>query len=130
MRRSLLFIVTALIAGPWACKRAPSAAPVAVLDAAAQELAATPRDAGTGTDGGGRPKSLEVKITPEERARNKAYLDALNEGRSATRKKHYKEAIAAFDRAAKLKPYTARAYAEKGYAELLAGKFKAAEDDL
>jgi len=59
-----------------------------------------------------------------------AYVHAIARGRKATLAKNWTEAIAAFDEALANKPEDARALAEKGYAELLAKNFHAAQRDL
>jgi len=58
------------------------------------------------------------------------YTSALAGGRRATLAKDWAAAKAAFDAALRLRPHDARALAEKGYAELLAGETDAARSDL
>lgn len=69
-------------------------------------------------------------MTVDERAAARIYVAALGEGRKATRAKRYDAARAAFDRALVARPDDARAYAERGYASLLAGALDAASSDL
>jgi hypothetical protein len=62
--------------------------------------------------------------TKAEIAKRRANLVALAKGRKATTAKDWRTAIAAFDEAVRADPHDARAYAERGYAHLLA------DDDL
>jgi len=66
----------------------------------------------------------------EARARAAAYSKALAAARRATRARDYEQALAEFDRALKARPGDPRAYAEQGYAALLAKKFDLARDSL
>jgi hypothetical protein len=67
-----------------------------------------------------------------EKTHRKAYLDALAKGRAATAARRYDEAVAAFGLAVENSAGFggARAYAERGYAKLLAKHYDAALQDL
>jgi len=60
----------------------------------------------------------------------KAFFQAMALGRQATRSKSHLAAVEAFSKAIALAPNNGRAYAERGYAELLAGSLPAATSDL
>ena len=63
-------------------------------------------------------------------ARLKTYWGQVGAGRAATVKHNYASAIAAFDRALAVLPDDSRAYAERGYAQLLAKNYGLARDDF
>jgi tetratricopeptide (TPR) repeat protein len=69
-------------------------------------------------------------MNDEQRAQLTAYLKGLSEGRRATRAAKYSEARAAFTTALTARPGDSRAFAERGYAALLAKNYDAAESDL
>lgn len=66
----------------------------------------------------------------EAAARLKRYWTAMGEGRQASVKKSFSEALEAFDRALAALPDDARAYAERGYAQLLAKNYGLAREDF
>lgn len=66
----------------------------------------------------------------KERAELAEYLKAMNAGRGATKAGNYSAAATAFTAALAARPGDPRAYAERGYAALLAKNYTAAEEDL
>jgi len=66
----------------------------------------------------------------EDAVRLKKYWVAMGQGRVASVKKQYSQALEAFDRALALLPDDARAYAERGYAQLLAKNYGLARADF
>jgi hypothetical protein len=68
----------------------------------------------------------------DEKTNRKAYLDALERGRGATVARRYDEAVLAFGQAVEkcAGVSRARAYAERGYAQLLARRYEAALQDF
>ncbi len=116
MRRVALACV--LLASCRSCDDAPKAAePV--------EAAAPIEPKHTAKVGGTEP------VTRVDVAKQRAYLVALDKGRKLTVAKKWPQAIGAFGEAVKADPHDARAYAERGYAELLSdGDLAAASADL
>ncbi len=71
-----------------------------------------------------------VPIAAADLARAKEYVNGLAQGRKATVAKDYAAAVVFFGRALAAEPGDARALAERGYAQLLAGNFENAAKDL
>jgi hypothetical protein len=71
-----------------------------------------------------------LAASDEAKKKYSEYAAALEAGRKATVAKKYDAAIKAFDDALEIRSGDARAQAEKGYAELLAGKLDEAYADL
>lgn len=119
MRRALVTLVT--LVSLIACKSKPTPEP-----------AASAPDAGPPPIVSARPAlDAGAAIASDDDAKKfVAYTSALGRGRTATIAKRYPDAFKAFDEALAIRPNDARALAEKGYAELLAGKLDDAADDL
>jgi len=122
LRAIPLLVATFLVAG---ChRRTPDAADAATVDSPPESMAvrSTPRDAGARV---AAPKGGTI-----DRDAGTTFAGALKRGRSATIKKDYAAAIAAFDEALVAIPKEPRALAERGYAKLLAGDDSGARTDL
>lgn len=121
--RFLLFSAAILIVA--ACKKSPSAPldAAAPIDAGSAQMTAKtpPKDAGAAETAAAEAKA---------RAEHVLYLDAMKRGRTATAKRDFKTAIAAFDEAVSHEPKNAQALGERGYAKYLAGDLANAESDL
>jgi len=76
------------------------------------------------------PPTVAGEAESEDAVRLKKYWVAMGQGRVASVKKQYGQALAAFDRALTLLPDDARAYAERGYAQLLAKNYALARADF
>jgi Flp pilus assembly protein TadD len=74
--------------------------------------------------------TVAVTADSEDAIRLKKYWSAMGRGRLATVKKNYGEALDAFSKALDLLPDDARAYAERGYAQLLAKNYQLAREDF
>ncbi|HEX7664648.1 MAG TPA: hypothetical protein VF407_09060, partial [Polyangiaceae bacterium] len=119
--RKLAFTLVAL--GLVACKKdPPPPAPVTTPVPSASTKTATAKN----TDAG----ALDPAALAKANAEHAAYLSALANGRKLAAQKKSKEAIAAFEEAAKHEPTSAQAWGEAGYARFLAGDLTGAEDDL
>ena len=113
-------------AGAAASSLAPNAASAAATGSAA--LAAPSASAAVAL---ASPAPSAVGAAETDNAlRLKKYWAAMGQGRQATVKQAFSQALEAFDRALALLPDDARAYAERGYAHLLAKSYAAARDDF
>ena len=116
-----MFASWSLILGV-ACAPAPApVAPPAAPPAPAPAAPSTPAPAAAKP----APKP-DAALDPAQR---RAYLAALEEGRKAHRAKDFVAAVAQFDAALALQPDDPRALAERGWAQLQAGKLAEAEAD-
>lgn len=110
------------------CKKQPRAAPApqsSVLRTAAS-ASSTPRPQSVAR---GDPQARQ-RALDEARAQLVAYQRALGEGRGLTNTGKYGAAAKAFSAALEAQPDDPRAYAERGYAELLAKDYGRAQRDL
>jgi len=115
---------------------APEAASAKPVTAASVKVAA---QVGAGTNAGATA-SADVAVPASasaapsdpavDSARLKTYWAQVGAGRVATASKNYSAAIAAFDRALAALPDDARAYSERGYAQLLAKDYGLAREDF
>jgi tetratricopeptide (TPR) repeat protein len=107
----------------------------AALSASALAKGEAPRGS-TGATASAAPRLAPAVATAtrlvddEEKERLKQYWQAMGQGRMATVKKAFPTAIAGFDRALEVMPDDARAYAERGYAQLMAKNFRLAREDF
>lgn len=97
--------------------------PISAADAAREGAATISSDAAS-SDGG------FVSATERERDAMRAFRAGMSVGRKATVAARYEDAIQAFTKALDARPREPTALAERGYAELLAGKIVRAERDL
>jgi hypothetical protein len=100
--------------------RSPAAVPVA-SHVQAGSVASAP---------GSAPSASERLVETAEKDRLRNYWKEMAQGRFATTKKSFATAITAFDHALEAMPDDARAYAERGYAQLLAKNFRLARQDF
>jgi tetratricopeptide (TPR) repeat protein len=110
-------------AKPSAASSAP--APLASAGSARAAAAASSAPASSAA-----PAHVAGEAESEDAVRLKKYWVAMGQGRVASVKKQYDQALAAFDRALALLPDDARAYAERGYAQLLAKNYGLARADF
>jgi len=125
-RRGALFLALTL-GGGIGCKKPPRAtpAPEPSVRAVASASSAPPPKPTASVDPQARRRALD-----EARAQLVAYQRALGEGRGLTKAGNYGAAVKAFSAALEARPDDPRAYAERGYAELLARDYDSAQRDL
>ncbi len=97
-----------------------------VSSSAARSTATEPSPASSSS---AAPKARQ-HLNDAERTELATYLKALTAGRRATKAAKYEDAVSAFNTALTARPNDPRAYAERGYAALLAKDYTGAEADL
>lgn len=126
--RGSALVLAFVLGGVVGCKKQPRAAPAApasvLLTAAPASSAPRPKSTAS-VDPQARKRALD-----EARARLVTYQKALREGRGLTKAGKYAAAAKAFSAALEAQPDDPRAYAERGYAELLAKDYESAQGDL
>ena len=132
MRTSLALALVSVLAGCSKKAEPPGPAPTGTPGSAAHDVKTKPaavtdagvaqaKQAAAGSGSGATAADAKAPLTAEQKAAIVAYRVAMARGRKATDAKGYADAIAAFDDALKARPNDPRAYAERGFAKLLAG---------
>jgi hypothetical protein len=124
MNRRLWVAASMVLACRGACDRDVSSAP---STAPAEPRQAPSIDAGVALSASAGVTESDAAPTVTACPR---YADAMSRAVRATTEHRYADADAAYDQALKVKPFDARAWAEKGYARMLAGDAKAAYEAL
>ncbi len=129
MRTTVALVLVSLLAGCSKKAEPPGPAPAAPSGSAAHGAKtaspSAPIDAGaapaTNAGAGSGSADATAPLTAQQKAAIVSYRVAMARGRKATDAKAYDTAIAAFDDALTARPGDPRAYAERGFAKLLAG---------
>lgn len=117
-----------VLVGASACSRSSPPAPAAPPPSSSANVA--PAVSVTPLPRAATSASVPTAASSADVAKRKAYLAALATGRRATSSGSLVAAIAAFDDALAIEKDDARAYAERGYARLVAGNIEEAATDL
>jgi hypothetical protein len=112
-----------------ACSR-QNAVPPTAQDASSAPIAADSGAPARPATRAPAPSAAPRVLGDAERAKYRAYLAAMSRGRTATRAKHYAEAVDDFSAALEAKPDDAQGLTERGYARLLHGDYPSALEDF